>query len=168
MTGTTCRYYRGTAERPSGPHLEPVRSPYVTSTPDDRSTTEGPEILRRTDISARGRHRRVIMTTCHAHGATGFTNLLVTKEKGVIVLNLHVANCCVLQLDEQAATACTRSSGIGCASHDPDGQGQGCDCSGRQGAWCAAVPGADRGEQPDAQRQHRSGDDPKQVGPDAT
>jgi hypothetical protein len=45
------------------------------------------------------------MTTCQAHGATGFTNLLVTKEKGVIVLNPHVANCCVLQLDEQAATA---------------------------------------------------------------
>ena len=32
----------------------------------------------------------------------GFTNLLVTKENGVIVLNPHVASCCVLRLDEQA------------------------------------------------------------------
>jgi hypothetical protein len=28
---------------------------------------------------------------------------LVTKENGIIVLNPHVANCCVLRLDEQAA-----------------------------------------------------------------
>jgi hypothetical protein len=58
-----------------------------------------------TEDSAHSRHRRVIMTTCQAHGAAGFTNLLVTKENGVIVLNLHIANCCVLRLDEQAATA---------------------------------------------------------------
>ena len=45
------------------------------------------------------------MTTCQAHAADGFTNLLVTKEDGVIVLNPHIANCCVLRLDEQAATA---------------------------------------------------------------
>jgi hypothetical protein len=43
------------------------------------------------------------MATCQGHGAAGFTNLLVTKEDGVIVLNPHVANCCVLRLDEQAA-----------------------------------------------------------------
>lgn len=49
-------------------------------------------------------HRRVVMTTCQAHGAAGFTNLLVTKEDGVIVLNPHLANCCVLRLDERAAT----------------------------------------------------------------
>ena len=30
--------------------------------------------------------------------------MLVTKEDRFIVLNLHVANCCVLRLDEQAAT----------------------------------------------------------------
>ena len=66
--------------------------------------TDGPEVLQHTG-SARGSHRRVIMTTCQAHGAAGFTNLLVTKENGVIVLNPHVANCCVLRLDEQAATA---------------------------------------------------------------
>ncbi len=45
------------------------------------------------------------MTTCQTHGARGFTNLLVTKEDGIIVLNPHIANCCVLRLDEQAATA---------------------------------------------------------------
>ncbi len=40
-----------------------------------------------TDNSALRRHRRVVMTTCQAHAAAGFTNLLVTKEDGVIVLN---------------------------------------------------------------------------------
>ncbi|MFZ0120727.1 MAG: hypothetical protein WAL99_15060 [Pseudonocardiaceae bacterium] len=44
------------------------------------------------------------MTTCQAHGAAGFTNLLMTRENGIIVLNPHLANCCVLRLDEQAAT----------------------------------------------------------------
>ncbi len=28
----------------------------------------------------------------------------MTKENGVIVLNPHLANCCVLRLDEEAAT----------------------------------------------------------------
>lgn len=46
----------------------------------------------------------MVMTTCQAHGAAGFTNLLVTKEGGFIVLNPHVGNCCLLRLDEQAAT----------------------------------------------------------------
>lgn len=54
---------------------------------------------------AGGNRRRVVMTTCQAHGAAGFTNLVVTKEDGVIVLNPHAADCCVLRLDEQAATA---------------------------------------------------------------
>ncbi|MGH3807070.1 MAG: hypothetical protein ACRDRU_10640 [Pseudonocardiaceae bacterium] len=53
--------------------------------------------------TGRGSHRRVVMTTCQAHGAAGFTNLLVTKQDGIIVLNPHLANCCVLRLDEQAA-----------------------------------------------------------------
>jgi hypothetical protein len=52
----------------------------------------------------RNGHRRVVMTTCQAHGAAGFTNLLVTKEDRAIVLNPHLANCCVLRLDEKAAT----------------------------------------------------------------
>ena len=59
----------------------------------------------RHESSTRRSHRRVIMTTCQAHGAAGFTNLLVTKDGGVIVLNPHLANCCVLRLNEQAATA---------------------------------------------------------------
>lgn len=62
-----------------------------------------PGSLQRAEKGVRSRYRRVIMTTCQAHGAAGFTNLLVTKEGGVIVLNPHVANCCVLRLDEQAA-----------------------------------------------------------------
>jgi hypothetical protein len=75
------------------------------TTEDDEDATDGPEVIQQTHNSARSSHRRVIMTTCQAHGAAGFTNLLVTKENGVIVLNPHVANCCVLRLDEQAATA---------------------------------------------------------------
>lgn len=59
----------------------------------------------RHESSARRSNRRVIMITCQTHGAAGFTNLLVTKENGDIVLNPHLANCCVLRLDGQAATA---------------------------------------------------------------
>jgi hypothetical protein len=61
-------------------------------------------LLRRDEKNARTSQRRVIMTTCQAHGAAGFTNLLMTRENGVIVLNPHLANCCVLRLDEKAAT----------------------------------------------------------------
>lgn len=70
-----------------------------------RPALSPPKLLQHTDRDARRNHRRVVMTTCQAHGATGFTNLLVTKEDGIIVLNPHVANCCVLKMDEQAATA---------------------------------------------------------------
>ncbi len=74
-----------------------------------RSTTDGTAEVSATfpdtGSGVRGNHRRVIMTTCEAHGSPGFTNLLVTKEDGIIVLNPHVANCCVLRLDEQAARA---------------------------------------------------------------
>jgi hypothetical protein len=62
-----------------------------------------PTTPQRSESGARSSHRRVVMTTCQGHGSAGFTNLLVTKEDGVIVLNPHVANCCVLRLDEQAA-----------------------------------------------------------------
>jgi hypothetical protein len=64
-----------------------------------------PTTPQRSEGGARSSHRRVVMTTCQGHGTAGFTNLLVTKEDGVIVLNPHVANCCVLRLDEQAARA---------------------------------------------------------------
>ncbi|MGH4010660.1 MAG: hypothetical protein ACRDTH_21280 [Pseudonocardiaceae bacterium] len=35
----------------------------------------------------------------------GFTNLMVSKRDGAIVLDPHVAGSCVLILDETAATA---------------------------------------------------------------
>ena len=54
--------------------------------------------------STRRAQRRVLMTTCQAHGAADFTNLLVTKEGGHIVLNPHIGNCCVLRLEEKTAT----------------------------------------------------------------
>ena len=62
-----------------------------------------PATAQRSVSGARSSHRRVVMTTCQAHGSAGFTNLLVTKQDGVIVLDPHLANCCVLRLDEQAA-----------------------------------------------------------------
>jgi hypothetical protein len=68
-------------------------------------SSDGLAMLQCTGTSSRSRYRRVIMTTCQKHGVAGFTNLLLTKEDGVIVLNPHLANCCVLRLDEQAATA---------------------------------------------------------------
>ncbi len=51
--------------------------------------------------------RRTIPVTCTTHsGGKNFCNLMMTKEDdGTIVLNPHVANCCVLRLDEKAATA---------------------------------------------------------------
>lgn len=78
----------------------------MTWLPATATGTAGtPMMIQHGDDSARNNHRRVIMTTCQKHGAAGFTNLLVTKEHGVIVLNPHIGNCCVLRLDEQAATA---------------------------------------------------------------
>ena len=73
--------------------------------PTTDGTTDDPAMVQRDISGVRGNHRRVVMTTCQAHGAAGFTNLLVTKQDGTIVLNPHVANCCVLRLDEQAAHA---------------------------------------------------------------
>jgi hypothetical protein len=74
-----------------------------------RSTTDGTAEVSatfpRAGSGVLGSHRRVVMTTCEAHGSNGFTNLLVTRENGTIVLNPHVPNCCVLRLDEQAARA---------------------------------------------------------------
>lgn len=67
-----------------------------------RAATD-PATLQRGESNAPSSHRRVVVTTCQAHGAVGFTNLLVTKQDGIIVLNPHIANCCVLRLDEQAA-----------------------------------------------------------------
>jgi hypothetical protein len=51
--------------------------------------------------------RRTIPVTCTTHGGgRNFCNLLMTKESdGTIVLDPHVANCCVLRLDYAAATA---------------------------------------------------------------
>jgi hypothetical protein len=51
--------------------------------------------------------RRAIPVTCTTHSSgTNFCNLLMTRETdGTIVLDPHVAHCCVLRLDERAATA---------------------------------------------------------------
>jgi hypothetical protein len=57
-------------------------------------------------VPARGSNPRAIGVTCSTHGgATGFTNLMVSKRDGAIVLDPHVAGACVITLDEVAATA---------------------------------------------------------------
>ncbi len=52
-------------------------------------------------------NRCTIPVTCTTHSSgTNFCNLLMTKEEdGTIVLDPHVASCCVLRLDEKAAIA---------------------------------------------------------------
>ncbi len=51
------------------------------------------------------RNRRVIPITCSAHGgARGFTSLVVRKLDGEIELEPHGLRCCVLVLNEAAAT----------------------------------------------------------------
>jgi hypothetical protein len=48
----------------------------------------------------------VISVTCALHrGPRGFTNLLVTKRDGTIVLDPHVAGSCVISLDQEGAAA---------------------------------------------------------------
>jgi hypothetical protein len=78
------------------------------------STDESPAggEIASTTLSA-GSNRRVLMTTCQVHGAAGFTNLLVTKEGGFIVLNPHLANCCVLRLTSRPREHYMASSGSG-------------------------------------------------------
>lgn len=50
--------------------------------------------------------RRVILTTCITHGGTpGFTNVVLTKRSGSIVMDSHATGACVLVLDQDAATA---------------------------------------------------------------
>jgi hypothetical protein len=51
-------------------------------------------------------NRRVIDITCSTHGgARGFTPLVITKRDGLIELNPHATDGCVLIFDEAAATA---------------------------------------------------------------
>ncbi|MDQ3763708.1 MAG: hypothetical protein M3460_19445 [Actinomycetota bacterium] len=50
-------------------------------------------------------NRRVIHASCSVHGgARGFTNLVVHKRDGQIVLDPHATGACVLGLDEDGAT----------------------------------------------------------------
>ena len=70
--------------------------------PPQRVTEEPPD---HADHPSRDR-RRVIPATCELHrGAVDFTNLLVTKRDGMIVLDPHVGGSCVIRLGEDGATA---------------------------------------------------------------
>jgi hypothetical protein len=49
--------------------------------------------------------RRTVPATCELHrGPIGFTNLLVSKRDGTIVLDPHVDGSCVIYLDQDGAT----------------------------------------------------------------
>lgn len=63
-----------------------------------------------TDISATqptsDRHRKVIHAACTCQGvAAGFTNMVVSKRDGQIVLDPHVTGACVLTFGENEACA---------------------------------------------------------------
>jgi hypothetical protein len=64
-----------------------------------------PEIPHQQPVPVRGSNSRAIAVTCTKHGAVGFTNLMVSKHEGTIVLDPHVAGSCVIILDETAAIA---------------------------------------------------------------
>lgn len=50
--------------------------------------------------------RRVINASCTRHGGTlGFTNLVVSKNDGMIELDPHVTGQCLIKLDESGATS---------------------------------------------------------------
>jgi hypothetical protein len=51
------------------------------------------------------RRRKTIAATCELHrGPIGFTNLVVSKRDGTIVLDPHVDGSCVISLDQDGAT----------------------------------------------------------------
>lgn len=59
-----------------------------------------------TEQPQRDANRRTIPTTCQTHpGARGFCNLRMTKVDGRIVLDPHVTGSCVIEFDEDSATA---------------------------------------------------------------
>ena len=64
-----------------------------------------PEIQHQQPVAAGGSNSHAIAVTCSQHGAIGFTNLMVSKRDGAIVLDPHVVGSCVITLDEAAATA---------------------------------------------------------------
>lgn len=62
--------------------------------------------LRRDGGPVNCNNRRTIPATCTTHGGTpGFTNLVVSKRDGTIVLDPHAIGSCVITLDEDGAVA---------------------------------------------------------------
>jgi hypothetical protein len=64
-----------------------------------------PETQHQQPVVAHGNNSHAIAVTCTQHGAAGFTNLMVSKHDGAIVVDPHVAGSCVITLNETAATA---------------------------------------------------------------
>jgi hypothetical protein len=66
---------------------------------DDTVIDIPPEIPHQQPVAARGTNSRAIAVTCTQHGAVGFTNLMVSKRDGTIVLDPRVAGSCVTLTD---------------------------------------------------------------------
>jgi hypothetical protein len=82
------------SDPPGSAPVDPIPPQRVTEEPHNRA-----------DHPSSGR-RRVIPATCELHrAAVDFTNLLVTKRDGTIVLDPHVDGSCVIRLGEDGATA---------------------------------------------------------------
>jgi hypothetical protein len=85
---------------PGGAPADPIPPQRLTEEPYNRAE----EPYHRADHPSSGR-RRVIPATCELHrAAVDFTNLLVTKLDGTIVLDPHVDGSCVIRLGEDGAT----------------------------------------------------------------
>jgi len=62
--------------------------------------------MRNDDVYLKGPHRRTIPSTCQTHGGPqGFCNLRLTKVNDTLMLDPHVADCCVIVLDEEQVKA---------------------------------------------------------------
>ena len=58
------------------------------------------------EVDVASGRRKAIPATCALHrGPRGFTNLMVNMRGQTIVLDPHVAGCCVITLDEVGARA---------------------------------------------------------------
>ncbi len=58
-------------------------------------------------------NRRVLHGTCGRHGGPrGFTNLVVTRERGVVVFDPHVDGSCLVSIDDAAARELHQALGL--------------------------------------------------------
>lgn len=76
-----------------------------------QAVIEVPETQHQQPVPARGSSSRAIAVTCSQHGATGFTNLMVSKRDAAIALDPHSAGSCAITLDATINTATVLTQG---------------------------------------------------------